>query len=249
VKIRWIEDRERDFILTISLALTIYLFIAIQSNAYSPEVYPKDEAPVGTKYQDWIEKWWSWWIKTNTVGLDPNGCIINKSGPMVMLMETTRSGNQVCEISSNQSIMVPLWTGFCSTDVPEQANYTTEQLLKCAREQVNLGAVTSLVSVDDNPIAKLDEISSMRAGSLDYRINSMENVTEGYSTGFNVTYPEDSYWPDLTPGKWFHAGAHGWFVFLKPLSVGDHKLSYNVGVTGTGPNDSSAEITYTLKVK
>ena len=93
-------------------------------------------------------KWWSWWIKTNTLSLDPNGCVMNKAGPMVMLMETTRSGNQVCEISANQSIMVPLWTGFCSTGVPEQATWTTEQLVKCAREQVNLGAVTSVVKVD-----------------------------------------------------------------------------------------------------
>jgi len=40
-----------------------------------------------------------------------------------------------------------------------------------------------------------------------------------------------------------------WFVFLKPLPPGDHTLYYNVGVTGTGPNDHSAEITYDLKVK
>ncbi len=94
-----------------------------------------------------------------------------------------------------------------------------------------------------------DEISTMRAGSLDYKKNSMENVSEIYSKGFNVTYPEDSFWPDLPSGKWFDAGAHGWFVFLKPLPVGNHKISYNVGVTGTGPNDSTAEISYLMHVK
>lgn len=54
--------------------------------------------------------------------------------------------------------------------------------------------------------------------------------------------------PDLKSGT-FRSGAHGWFVFLKPLPPGDHTLYYNVGVTGTGPNDHSAEITYDLKVK
>jgi hypothetical protein len=180
-------------VLIASLTLFISLTLVIPSSAYSAQVYPKDEPPAGTTQQDWIGRWWTWWIKTNTLSLDPNGCVINNSGPMVMLMETTRSGNQVCEISTNQSIMVPLWTGFCSTDVPAQANYTTEQLLKCAREQVNLGAVTSVVKIDDHPVAKLDEISSMRAGSLDYKINSIENVSEIYSKGFNVTYPEDSF--------------------------------------------------------
>ena len=68
------------------------------------------------------------------------------------------------------------------------------------------------------------------------------------STGFNITIPEDTHFPDQVAGT-HRAGAHGWFVFLKPLPPGDHKLYYNVGVTGTGPNDHSAEITYDLKVK
>ena len=91
-------------------------------------------------------------------------------------------------------------------------------------------------------------VSSMRGGSLDYKINSMDNVTELYSKGFNITIPENTYEPDQNTGTW-RSGAHGWFVFLKPLPVGDHTLNYNIGVTGTGPNDHSAEITYDLKVK
>ena len=135
-----------------------------------------------------------------------------------------------------------------NTEAAGQERYTYDQLLKCAREQVDLGAVTSLVKVDNTPIAKLDVVSSMRGGSLDYKINSLQNVTEIYSKGFNITLPEDSNYPDLKPGTW-DAAAHGWFIFLKPLPAGDHTLYYNVGVTGTGPNDHSAEITYDLKVK
>ena len=37
-----------------------------------------------------------------------------------------------------------------------------------------------------------------------------------------------------------------YFSLLPPCG---HPLYYNVGVTGTGPNDHSAEITYDLKVK
>ena len=76
----------------------------------------------------------------------------------------------------------------------------------------------------------------------------MDNVTEVYSKGSNITIPEDTFAPDQNPGTW-RSGAHGWFAFLKPLPPGDHKLYYNVGVTGTGRNDHSAEITYDLKVK
>ena len=76
----------------------------------------------------------------------------------------------------------------------------------------------------------------------------MQNVTDVSSKGFNITIPEDTNYADLKSGT-YRAGGQGWFVFLKPLPPGDHKLYYNVGVTGTGPNDHSAEITYDLKVK
>ena len=191
-------------------------------------------------------------MKANAGGNEPvpNGCIINKAESMVMLMDTGVSGNphQQCEISSTQGIIVRLWTGMWDADSPEYDNLTYAQLSKNAREQTDLGAVTSLVKLDDIPIAKLDEVSSMRAGTLDYKINSMQNVTEIYSSGFNITIPDDTNIPDLKSGTW-RSGAHGWFVFLKPLPTGNHTLYYNVGVTGTGPNDHSAEITYDLKVK
>ena len=74
--------------------------------------------------------------------------------------------------------MVPLWTGFWDADNPEDEKKTYAELSKMAREQVDLGAVTSLVKVDNKPIAKLDVVSSMRGGSLDYKINSLDNVTE-----------------------------------------------------------------------
>jgi hypothetical protein len=239
------------YVLTALLSLSIY-FILLNSNVFAVEIYSDDQPPFGIPADVWIGKWWSWWIKTNAGGNEPvlNGCIINKSEPMVMLMETTVNGkpHQVCEISSTQGIIVPLWTGFWDADNPEDEKKTYAELSKMAREQVDLGAVTSLVKVDNNPVAKLDVVSSMRGGSLDYKTNSLDNVTEVFSKGFNITIPEDSNYPDLKSGT-FRTGAHGWFVFLKPLPPGDHTLYYNVGVTGTGPNDHSAEITYDLKVK
>lgn len=87
----------------------------------------------------------------------------------------------------------------------------------------NLLKVTSLVKVDGVHIGKLDLVSSMPGGNLDYKINSMDNVTEFYSKGFNITIPEDTYYVDQNTVTW-RFGAHGWFVFLKPLPQGDHKL-------------------------
>jgi hypothetical protein len=222
------------------------------SYTYGIEFYSKDDAPFGTQLDNWMSKWWTWWITTNIDEATPklDGCLIHDMGSMVALMDTTvpNAPHQVCEISANQSIMIPLWTAFWEASTPEYMDYTYEQLSQEARVGGDLGAVTSLVRVDGRQVAQLDVVSSMRGGSLDYKINSMDNVTELYSKGFNITIPEDTHMPDQNPGTW-RSGAHGWFVFLKPLPPGDHKVYYNVGVTGLGPNDHSAEITYDLKVK
>jgi hypothetical protein len=242
----------RSYLIISLLAFSIWIVFIIPSTVSAVEFYSKNDAPFGTTYDEWIGKWWNWWFEAYSGGKYPEegGCMINTSEPLIMLMDTAISGKplQKCVITSSQGIMFPLWTGEFEDSLPEYNSYTYDQLSKGAREEINLGAVTSVVKVDGTQIAKLDEVSSMKLGSLDYKINSMDNVTEVYSKGFNITIPEDSNIPDLKPGTW-RAGAHGWFVFMKPLPPGDHMIYYNVGVTGLGPNDHSAEITYDLKVK
>jgi hypothetical protein len=242
----------RVYVMISLLSMSIWTIFNSSSAVSAVEFYSKNEAPFGTTYDDWIGKWWNWWFKTYSGGTFPTdgGCLINNSESLLMFMDTAISGkpHQNCEISSNQGIMIPLWTGVFEDSVPEYDSYTYEQLSKGAREELDLGAVTSLVKVDGIIVAKLDEVSSMKLGTLDYKINAMDNVTEVYSKGFNLTIPENSNLPDLNLGTW-RAGAHGWFVFMKPLPPGDHTIYYNVGVTGLGPNDHSAEITYDLKVK
>jgi hypothetical protein len=238
------------FAVSVTFLASIILFGF--SHTFAIETYPKNETAFGSPLDVWMDKWWKWWITTNIDDATPkpDGCIMNKNSSMVMLMETTVTGkpHQVCEISSKQGIIVPLWTAFWEASTPEYMNKSYAELSKAAREIGDLGAITSLVTVDGKPIGKLDVVSSMRGGALDYKINSMDNVTELYSKGFNITIPEDTHMADQNAGTW-PSGAHGWFTFLKSLPPGDHKLTYNIGVTGTGPNDHSSEITYDLKVK
>jgi hypothetical protein len=251
-----IAKKTLSLIVALCLSFTALLvcsaFLSGSSNVYGAEAYSKNDTPFGTPLDVWMDKWHTWWTATNTDQATPrpDGCLMNKNNSMVMLMETTVTGkpHQVCDISSKQGIVVPLWTAFWEASTPEYTNKSYAELSKAARELGDLGAITSLVTVDGNPIGKLDVVSSMRGGNLDYKINSMDNVTELYSKGFNVTIPEDTHYADQNTGTW-RSGAHGWFVFLKPLPPGDHKLTYNIGVTGTGPNDYSSEISYDLKVK
>lgn len=244
--------------LNLSVILVFWMSLLLFSSyfgtsvAYAIGIYNQNDAPFGVSLNEWMDRWWTWWITTTVdeATPKPDGCLINKENSMVMLMETAVSGSptQNCTISTSQGIIIPLWTGFFEDSKPEFDSYSYDQLTKAAREQVNLGAVTSQVKVDGIPIAKLDVVSSMRGTTLDYKIKSMSNVTELFSKGFNITIPEDTHFPDQNPGTW-RSGAHGWFVFLEPLSEGSYKIDYNVGVTGLGPNDHSAEITYIVNVE
>jgi hypothetical protein len=113
-------------------------------SVYGVELFSKDEAPFGVSYDDWVAKYWNWWVaqSTDEATPKPNGCIINKSESLVMLMETTvgDSPHQV----------------WCSTSNAGHENDSDEQLTKCAREEFNLGNIISDVKVDGLPVTKLN---------------------------------------------------------------------------------------------
>jgi hypothetical protein len=223
---------------------------------YGIEFFSEGDAPFGIPYDDWVAKYWNWWIAQSKDEVPPkkNGCLINNSEKLVMLMETADVGTtyQVCNITSEQGILIPLWIGWCDAGDPRTSQpYQNEPLSKCAREVTNLGTIVSDVKVDNRTAAKLSvRLLPSISGSLDYTITSLDNVTELSTADFNLTIPGDTYKPEQTPGTW-RAGSHGWWVVLKPLPPGEHTVSYNVVVTPPGASTGAnirADITYLLNV-
>lgn len=245
-------------LVTILLCFSIFFVIPGLHRVYGLGLFSKGEKPFGKSYDDWASEFWNKWIAKNTdqATPKPDGCLIvnndYKSESMVMLMETADVSfppTQACQISSNQGIIIPLWIGWCDTGSDKNQNLT-----KCAKEQ-NLGNIASDVKVDGIPVAKLDVKQSVIPGSglLDYKINSLTNVTQSTSKTFTLTIPPDTHKPNQVAGTW-QAVSDGWWVFLKPLSPGQHTIFYNIRVTPTGAltspgtNPHFADITYKLEV-
>jgi hypothetical protein len=112
-----------------------------------------------------------------------------------------------------------LGIAWCSTSNKGHEHDSDEQLTKYAREVFNLGNIRSDVRLDGHPVAELDVRMSLISGKLDYKINSLTNVTEFYSKRFNAVIPPDTHQTSQVPGTWC-TGGHVWWVFLKPLSPG-----------------------------
>jgi len=248
----------------VAVLLFFSIFFAFPGlhSVYGLGVFSKDEKPFGVSYDKWASEYWNKWIakNTNQATPKPGGCLIvnndNKSESMVMLMETAdvnSAPTQACQISSNQGIIIPVWIGWCDTGSNKGAS--DQKLTDCARRQ-NLGNIGSEIKVDGNPVANLDVRQSVIPGSglLDYKINSLTNVTQSTSKVFTLTIPAATHKANNVAGTW-QAVSDGWWVFLKPLPLGEHTIFYNIRVTPTGaltsPGTSPhfADITYKLQVK
>lgn len=230
--------------------MSIFYFGMSTASGFKIEVYPEEQSPFGIPKEDWVARWWNW---SFSIGIGPDnqwdvkndGCTLQREDSMVMLLDTA-AGEFIenCTISQNDGILIPIWTGECNRG-EEGCTEPHVDLKKKARE-FDLGKVTGAVEVDKVAVAKLDVFD------IDKIITVMENVSEISTKIFNVTVPENTHVPKNIQGT-FPAAAHGWFVFLKPLPVGNHTIHYEStwSPRTDSPKDAGlvGKITYNLNVK
>ena len=175
----------------------------------SDKVYSIDEKPFGIPYGVWTAKWWQW-AYSIPVSINPaydnTGvyCSISQISPTWFFPGTY--GHDVtrrCNIPKGTAILFPILNSECSyAEFPHLKNES--QLRICAKDEQD--KVSSLyASIDGHKLENLPE----------YRVQSPL---------FNITLPKDNIlnlYPQNTQGV-----SDGNWVFVKPLSIGNHTISF-----------------------
>jgi hypothetical protein len=208
------------------------LIVTSQADQLNPGVYSKDSTPFGIPYKEWVAKWWQW-----NVGIPKSEhprdnysaekCAANQNGsvwflPDILSGEEDRS----CTIPAGKAVLVPLLTGECeNSSTPVMSD---EELHQCALAGDEYAVISA--TLDGQNIQNLQQ----------YRT---------YTSFFNITIVKDNIF-DNHPGT-FKGNADGFFVFLEPLSPGNHDLRLTTSVANpTTPSyNYAATANYHLIIK
>ena len=210
------------------------IIVFAHADSINPGVYPIDSKPFDISYAEWTARWFQWLIsmpqQTNAAA-DPTGkfCAVNQNGPVWFLAGTTGgSAERTCTIPAGKAILFPVVNSECS--YVENPSVKTEfDLISCAKQDNNR-ATNLQATIDGQKLQQLDR----------YRV---------VSPLVDVTFPDNNLF-GTTPGK-SKMIVDGFYVFLQPLSKGNHELHFSSFTPPASPGGSNyvIDVTYHLKVQ
>ena len=214
------------------LLVVATLFMVVSAQPVKPDTFPPDSKPYNVTYPEWSVRWWKWVLtipEENNPIADQTGkdCGINQQGPAWFLTGTL-GGSVIrhCTIPSGKAILMSPLNAECSfAEFP--AMKTDSELSGCAKYSNDAQIV---VSIDGTKLQNLDA----------YHVQSQI---------FNVTLPQNNIYG--APGGPTQAVSDGWWIMLKPLSPGTHKVHLSGIVLDnpvTGTQSFAVEVTYNLEV-
>jgi hypothetical protein len=199
----------------------------------------------GKSYNELTSEWTNWLaaepLATNPA-LDPDGrfCDRNQQGAVWFLASTFGGvADRTCEVPAGKALFLSLGGAFLSfapefpaADEPCLQMATDLEKVRCdVNNDVPVAPGISFeVTLDGQPVNDL----------FAYRAQSQPG-------GFTLQVPNPSFITDLgfAPGNRFPASADGYFLFLKPLSPGEHTLNLRM----INPDQSEAGVNYTLIIE
>jgi hypothetical protein len=223
------------------------LLMAPPTNADS-RVFPVNSHPHGSSYAEWSAKHWQWLYSLPVDHhplFDTADCSAGQSGQVWFLGGTftlsTANGIVIgkvtrnCTIPPGKALFFPLLDAECSTI---EGNGTTEEELRaCAKSSADPIILGSLFCVvDGNPVSALAQYR-VQSPLFNFGPLPENNVLEASG----IVAPAGSTSPSVSDG---------YFVILKPLSVGRHTIHFGgtADLTSSGGPIFIQDITYNITV-
>jgi hypothetical protein len=241
-----VEKRIKNFLIYASLPLVLTLVAAgsllnpaivpVSAQNESSPLYPTNSAPFGVPYKEWIVRWWQWDMaipvdKHPNTDYTPEKCGIgqNDTSPVWYLAQPfteEQQAERTCTIPKDKAIIMALLSGECDLSDPRM---TSDAVLKqCATEGNDFGTIQVLLD------------------GVDLKYNMNQNRV--MSDFFNITLPENNIFS--SPAGTFRAIVEGFFLFLKPLTPGEHELKFKVSVLNPTKTEYNyfQDVTYHLNI-
>jgi hypothetical protein len=185
------------------------------------DTFTTDSSPYGIPYNEWLEKWVTWWTKIPIdkhpyiVPSDPERCSIMQEGPVWFLPDITpRPGKTLdynCNIPLSKSILIPVSITFCEKDTKGTCGHslTDKELLELA----------------DNIRTPIEQ--------LEVEIDGIKIPLNGppIKTGFfNISVPDPpprEIWAELKTGT-HKTTASAYFLIVHDMPAGKHVIKLKV---------------------
>ena len=210
-----------------------FLFLPLSSlEATSGDsiIFPPNSTPYGVPYSEWLGLWWKYWLgipnnEHPAIDYNSDKCSIHQEGPVWFLPDVITKGDAPytrvefsCVIPKEKAILFPISTGSCWLGIPE-FKHIQDKL--SPRPDVDAELKRCAVGPQDNT-----EIFYVRVDGTDIK-NGLARVTTSF---YNVTTPKQpvtDIYSGIESGT-SRAIANGYFVFLRPLSQGEHIIEFSV---------------------
>lgn len=172
-------------------------------------IFPSYSKPYGLNYADWIVKWWKWILsipKERNPALDKIGNYVHEGqcDPNVIFLSGTFGGPVIrkCNVPSGKSILIPIINYECSFADEPSIESVNGLKSKCKSEIDDIRNLS--FSIDQ---FYLNDLTPYRILSPLFDVRLGEN---------NILDVERQTTLMISDGYW---------VFLKPLSIGRHRLT------------------------
>lgn len=209
-------NRWRSAVIAGGLAFGLMTSVSVAlADSDSHVVVPPNSTAYGNKYSEWSAEWWQFVLsipasENPLFDADGSQCVLGQRGPVWFLVGWFGPGAamRACSVPEGTALFFPVINVVDVNTTTQTAKELRAETAPC------LDAVTFLsVVVDGVPIPKLRE---------KFRVKSEV---------FAVTLPVDNLF-GIDPGTYSPTIDDGYYVMLKPLSVGPHTLHFEGASAG-----------------